>query len=268
MTATATSRPRRRHVPRWVPNQHGAWAMLVLPWLLGTILRLRSGEPASHLLPLLACWLTGYVAFYAASSWLKAPAGRRAPWLRPLVTAGALAGAFGLVTLALAGPALARWVPAFVPLLVPALVLASRRRERALAGGALTVTAASLMALVAAHPDPLSLPSAPDAGAAFAAAAGSFAYFFGTVLYVKTNIRERGSRGYLGASVAWHAAVTLAAAALASVGVLAWWWAPFFAAATARAWLVPRRGRPLSPKHIGFIEIGFCLVLVACFASW
>lgn len=266
MTVTARARPGHRRVPRWVPNQHGAWAMLVVPWLLGATLRLRAGEAGAFLLPLLGCWLAGYVAFYAASNWLKSAPGRRAPWVRPLVVAAAVSGVLGLATLALAGPALAWWVPAFIPLLVPALVLAGRRRERALVGGGLTVAAASLMALVAAHPDPLTLATASAADAALAAAAGSFVHFFGTVLYVKTNIRERGSRGYLAASIGWHAAATLAAFALASVGLLAWWWTPFLAATTVRAWLVPRRRRPLSPKHLGFGEIALCVVLVACFA--
>lgn len=267
-TTAAPPGRRRRPAPRWVPKQHGAWAMLVVPWLLGAILRLRAGETASHLLPLLGCWLAGYVAFHAASGWLKAPPGRRPAWVRPLVVSAAVAAAFGLLTLALTGASLAWWVVAFVPLLAPALVLAARRRERSVTGGALTVAAASVMAAVAAHPDPFAWPSAPDAGATLVAVLGSFAYFFGTVWYVKTTIRERGSRAYLAASLAWHGAATLLAAGLASAGVLPVWWAVFFAAATARAAVVPRRVPALTPPQIGLIEIGFCAVLVACFAWW
>lgn len=65
------------------------------------------------------------------------------------------------------------------------------------------------MAVVARHPDAAELLAHPDAAAA-GAAAGAFAYFFGTVLYVKTLIRERGNRAYLIASVAWHGLATLA----------------------------------------------------------
>ncbi|QGF23676.1 hypothetical protein Rai3103_08315 [Raineyella fluvialis] len=44
-SATAT----RRHRPRltsggWIPNQHGAWAMVTIPWLLGTWQRFHDGQ--------------------------------------------------------------------------------------------------------------------------------------------------------------------------------------------------------------------------------
>jgi hypothetical protein len=55
------------------------------------------------------------------------------------------------------------------------------------------------------------------------------AYFTGTVLYIKTMIRERGSTGHYRASVAYHLVI------LAAAG---WWRAPVafvFAVLLARA---------------------------------
>lgn len=46
------------------------------------------------------------------------------------------------------------------------------------------------------------------------AAALLLAYFFGTVRYVKTMIRERGRRGYVVASVGYHALITAVALVL------------------------------------------------------
>ena len=112
---------RRRRPPRWVPNQHGAWAMLAVPYLLGAILRLRSGEPAWFLVPLFVCWLAGYVAFYNASGWLKAPARRRPAWVRPTLVAGGVAVASGLATLAAVAPAW--WVLFFAVTTVRAAVI-------------------------------------------------------------------------------------------------------------------------------------------------
>lgn len=261
-----TGRRRRRHPPRWVPNQHGAWAMLVAPFVLGAILRLRSGEPAWFLLPLFVCWLIGYVAFYNASGWLKAPPARRQQWVQATLAAGALAAASGLVALVLAGSALAWWVSAFATLTAPALVLASRRHERALIGGLLTIAAACLLTVVARFPDPAGLVGSPDAATTLVAAGGSFAYFFGTVPYVKTNVRERRSRGYYAASVGYHVAVTLVAVAAFVVGVAPSWWIIFFAATAVRAAVVPRLATPLHVSQIGFIEVGLSATLIAAFA--
>lgn len=263
-----TGRRGRRRTPRWVPNQHGAWAMLAVPFLLGAVLRLRSGEPAWFLLPLFVCWLAGYVAFYNASGWLKSPPSRRSSWVRPTLTAGGVAAASGLATLALTGPALLWWVPLFTLLTAPALVLASRRNERALIGGLLTVTAACLLTVVARFPDPTALVGAQDAVAALStlvAAGGSFAYFFGTVLYVKTNIRERRSRGYYLASVGYHVAATLLAVLAAVAGVAPAWWSVFFAVTALRAAVVPRLAKPLSVTRIGFIEVGLSAALILAF---
>ena len=259
------ARQPRRSLPRWVPNQHGAWAMLIVPFVLGSVLRARAGESLVALVPLFGCWMAGYVAFYATSGWLKAPHGRRPAWLPSLIAAAGASAAFGVLALALVGSGLLAWVPAFLPLLVPALVLASRRRERAVLGGALTVAAASLMTLVARHPDAGQLLAHPDAAAA-GAAVGAFAYFFGTVLYVKTLIRERGNRAYLVASVGWHAVATLVAAAGASTGVARPWWALFFAATTVRAWVGPHLRSLPTPKQAGFGEIALCVALVGAFA--
>lgn len=251
----------------WVPKQHGAWAMLIVPYLLGVVMAVRAGVAGPWLLPLFAFWMLGYFAFNAASLWLKSAARRRPAVVPALGTYAAASALMGVATLALGGWGMTWWVLAYLPLVLPALWLAAQRNERATLGGALTVAAASLMALVARFPDPRSL---LDAGAAATApvlvAVLVFAYFFGTVLYVKTNIRERNNPAYLRVSIAWHAAWTLIAAALAAAGHLAWWWTLFFAATTARAWLVPGRG--WTAKRIGIIEGVFCLVLGACFLLW
>lgn len=239
--------------------------MLTVPFLLGTILRARAGEPLVPLVPLFGFWIVGYVAFHLASGLLKAAPGRRQEWVRPLTGAVCAATVLGVTTLALSGPGVLAWVPAFAPLLVSALALARARRERTLAGGALTVAAASLMTVVARHPDPLALPTHPDA-AALGAALGTFAYFFGTVWYVRTLIRERGNSTYLIASLAWHATATVVAAVLALGGVAPWWWTILFAALTARACLVPRLRPPPAPWQVGVGEIASCVVLVGAFA--
>lgn len=257
-----TTPTRRRRPARWVPNQHGAWAMLVVPFAVGTVARLESGEPSWFLVPLLLCWIAGYFAFFAASGWLKAPASRRGAWVRPFVIAAAITLLSGIATLVLAGPRLAWWIPGFVVLLTPALLLARLRRERDWTAGALTVAAASVMTLVARYPDPTQMLAAQDLTRMLVHTGATFAYFFGTVLYVKTNIRERGSRTFYAASVGWHVAATILAGALGAAGLAPWWWTVFFLAATARAVVVPRLVPALTPRTIGLVEGVFSAALV------
>jgi len=252
----------------WVPAQHGAWAMLVVPFVVGVALRAHDGLALPwFLLPLFAFWMLGYFAFNAGSLWLKAHPARRRPLVTPLVTYAAASAAFGLLTLGAAGPGVLGWVPAYLVLLVPALLLAANRRERATLGGGLTTAAASLMALVVRFPDVAGLLAwTPQARSATAAAALVFAYFFGTVFYVKTNIRERGNPRFYALSVAWHVLALLAAAglwagALASVG-----WVGLFAAAALRAAVVPRLRPPVTPLRIGLLEIALSVAIV-CIAA-
>ncbi|MFO8076742.1 MAG: hypothetical protein R6T85_11565 [Egibacteraceae bacterium] len=97
------------------------------------------------------------------------------------------------------------------------------------------------------------------------AAAVLLAYFLGTVLYVKTMIRERGRRGYVIASVAYHAAGTLGASVLAARGLQGWALTALWALLTLRALAGPalnaRRRRALRPAVVGAGEIVASLAL-------
>jgi hypothetical protein len=216
--------------------------MLVVPYLAGLLVAGWSWVAA----PLAGGWLAGYLLSYYAFQAVKS--GRPGRWRDQL----ALYGAVTLVLVAVvvwARPAVLWYAPAYAILLSVNGWYAWRRRERALAGGLASVVQSCLMVLVVAT----------VAGADPAAAAGAFAactaYFAGTVLYVKTMIRERGSASYRRWSVAYHA-VALAVAV---------WWGPalagLFGWLLVRAWLLP--GRSLAPKQVGLIEIGSCLLLLA-----
>jgi uncharacterized membrane protein YfcA len=180
--------PRRpRRTADWIPNQHGAWAMLVLPLTAGVWL---PGPTWVHL-PLALFWVVGYLAFHAAGRWLRSR--HRSRQLVPLVVYGAVAAILGIVTL-LAAPSLLWWTPAFLPLLALSLWWTARGAERSLRNDAVTVLAACLMA-----------PVAFDAGAGVGTGAGVgsvdgwaglwvaagvlLAYLLGTVLYVKGTDR-------------------------------------------------------------------------------
>jgi hypothetical protein len=68
-----------RRTAEWIPNQHGAWAMLVLPLAAGICL----AGPAWVHLPLALFWVVRYLAFHAAGRWLRSR--HRARQLAPRV---------------------------------------------------------------------------------------------------------------------------------------------------------------------------------------
>lgn len=244
--------------------------MLALPVVAGWVLRVReTGSASPELLPITACWVTGYLAFNAATAWLKAPSRRRPAALPPVLVFAAVSAAFGVVALVVSGPGLLGWVPVFLPLVAAALWLAASGRERSVAAGALTVAAAALMTPVARFvtADAALAALGTDAGAAALALTGIvFGYLFGTVLYVKTMIRERGRPGWVVASIGWHAVATAGATVLAASGKVGWAWPLFFAATVVRAALVPAIAtrRRVAPLAVGLLEIAFTAAFVAC----
>ena len=236
--------------------------MLLLPFAVGTARGVQDLGFRPVTVALGALWLVGYLAYAAAGLWLKSR--RRARYARPFVTYSVAAAALGVVVLVL-DPALALWAPAFLPFLALGLWASARRTERSVAAGAALTVAASLMtvvAYVACRPPGTGVGVAGAPTPVLLVAALLLAYLFGTVLYVKTMIRERGVRAYVVASVAYHAAVTAGAAVLAVAHDPSWWWATaFLAAATVRAAVLA--GRPLSPRTVGVGEIVASLVLCA-----
>jgi hypothetical protein len=209
--------------------------MLASPLLLGAL----AAGPAWVHLPLAAFWFAGYFAFFATSLWLKS--GRRARYLPPVRAYAAAAAALGLATLALE-PGLARWAPLFALPLGVGLWAAAHRRERELLTGLATVVGSALMTVVAYDAG-----HGSDLRRAWLLALVQFAYFGGTVFYVKSAIRERGNQRFLALSVAFHGV------AAALLWLVSPWLALVFAVLVLRAWLVPRLG--WSPKQLGIGEI-------------
>lgn len=242
----------------WVPNYHGAWAMILVPPFVGMIL---SSFHPEHLL-LLAVWWIGYFAFFSTGLWLRS---RRKPrYRRPVIVYGALTALAGL-PLALLVPELLIWIPVFAPLVLITLHQSINRRDRSLLNDTVTVLAAGLLTPVAFHLATLlgTIPAGRHGWEAWdwmwLATASITAYFIGTAFYVKTNIRERGNEGFFWLAVGYHAVFAVAATVLAAMGVvpilhaIVWW------AVTARTWAVAtysrRIGRRVSAKAIGMWEV-------------
>ena len=234
--------------------------MLLVPFAVGA---LEAGLSWRHL-PLLLAWLVGYFAFFAAGLWLRSR-GKRRYW-PPLRTYGVLTVLVGLVVIAIE-PEVLRWAVVFLPLLAFSLWCSWRRADRSLPNDGVTVLAACLMTVVAAGfgerlgeqvtPGLAGLAWLPgaDQGRSWVLAALLLAYFAGTVLYVKTMIRDRGDVGRYRLSVIYHVAVCVPAA------IASPWLGALFVALAVRAAVVPKRWPALSAPRIGVGEIVASLTL-------
>lgn len=307
---------RKRPSPGWIPNYHGAWAMITVPVLLGVIL---GGFVWEHLM-LLGLWWVGYFAFFATGMWLRSK--RRARYFPPVraYVLGTVPFAIGVLVTA---PYAVWWIPLFLPLIATTVWASMNRKDRSMVNNMATVGAAGLTLPVAYDIGTGgqgglwgtgllmdTLPHWPGLGsqgsdATLTAAAdtafgalgssdptlislamfpGSSAngeltgwlwtwlvtlvvawYFLGTVFYVKTNIRERGERGWLIATTVFHGVGMVFVVALAAIGLFSWWLAALWVIIFLRALLVPIYGQRegwLSAKAIGIGEVVVSIALV------
>lgn len=233
--------------------------MVVTPWVLGLAWAIGQGrfEPA-HVV-LFGFWMVGYFAFYAAGLWLKS---RFRPRYRSAVlTYGSVSAVLGVVVLLLA-PQWWSWVLVYVPICAFALWLSYQRRERDVVSGLATLVAACLLPVVMASGGITRIDGMPTLGVL---AAICFGYFFGTVWYVKTVIRERGKPSWLVLSIAWHAACVVAAL-FVPAPLPTGWVVAFFVLLLLRAvlvaWLGPMSGRRPKVSILGIGEFVLTVILL------
>ena len=96
-----------------------------------------------------------------------------------------------------------------------------------------------------------------------------YGYFAGTVLHVKSLIRERNNPAAARNSVLWHAAWFAAAVVLCGpwLGTGSPWWIVFFAVALARTTAMKRlqdNGLTFRPGTLGVVEIALSAAAIAC----
>ncbi len=234
--------------------------MLIVPFVVGV---LDTGPDWRHI-PLLFALFAGYLAFFAAGLWLRSRCKSR--YWPPVRAYGALAIVLGVVVMAIE-PGLLRWAVVFLPLLVVSLWCSWRRADRSLLNDGVTVLFACLMTVVVAgvgehggRPGSAALagvawlPGA-DQARTWVLAGLLFAYFGGTVLYVKSMIRNRGDRSRYLLSVVYHVVVCVPAALAGP------WLGALFVVLAVRAAIVPRWWPRLTPAMLGIGEIAVSLIL-------
>jgi len=253
---TTVARPDARSIPAhriWVPRQHGAWAMLGLPILLGVA----ASEPSYWQLVLAGAAYTGSLASITVQTWTRA---RRPPAYRAPIAVYGVAFVILAVVLVVAFPALLLTLLVFVPAGLVVFGGARPGTKRDLANSLAQVAQALVLVPAAAWVSGLFDPARVLAYGLVAAA-----YLVGTVLVVRSVLRERGNDRFAALSIGFHLAVT-------ALAIVAYPW-PYVALAaglTARAVglpLIQRRWssgpHPLRPIQVGIVEIIASLAVAA-----
>jgi len=239
----------------WLPRQHGAWAMLAVPFLLGIAVT----RPTGWHVVLGGAAAAGYLASATAQTWARARARQR--YTTSLLVYASTAAVLS-TALVVTHPGLLLAFVVLAPAGAITLVAAKLGRARGVAAGfAQVIQALVLVPAAASLAGPLDPPAI--AKTTFLAAV----YLVGTLLAVRSVIREQGNAGFAALSVGFHVAATAVGAILltppfvALLGLLA-----------IRAALLPivqRRRRdtatPLRPVHVGIVEtvLATCVVGLA-----
>jgi hypothetical protein len=225
----------------FVPNQHGAWAMLVIPFLFGMF---ASGSVWIHAL-LFCCWLLAYLFSYPFLQWVRT---QKRIYVKPaLVYAALLIPA--ATALILLNPGLARWGLLLLLPLIVNVYYARRNRERSLINDLAAVVLFSLMVFIAYDAG-----GGRDWTLAGELFAFSVLYFTGTVFYVKTIIRERNNIRFYRLSIAYHLALLVIAALMFPPALLL----PLAVLLVRAIWSPKLK---LNVKKTGVLEIAYSVMI-------
>ncbi|MCL2784640.1 MAG: YwiC-like family protein [Propionibacteriaceae bacterium] len=234
--------------------------MMIAPVLAGGII---AGYQWFHAV-LLGAWVIAYLGFMAVRGWLRPRGGLN--YRVPTLTYGALA-ALCVGVLVVWRPAFWWWAIPLAVLLGTSLLLIVTGKERTVLNDGLLIGASALMTVIAATASRLSsmgwsafIDTAAVPGAWLVAAVYA-GYFWGTIFYVKTMIRERGKLRWYVISVVYHAFLVIP-------GFLVNLWIGLVSVLILiRAILVPRLWPRTKPKWIGFGEIAITIIvtiIVSC----
>ena len=241
-----------RTIRLWLPHQHGAWAMLALPIVVGIA---ASRFVPSQLL-LMGAAVAAYLASATIQAWLRA---RRPPSFVPSIVAYAAAAAVLGIPLLVLEPRLLLVVVVLVPAGALTLAAAQPGTPRELALSLAHVVQASMLT-----PTAMLLAGEAGAGLLVAATAIVAAEMTGSALAVRSVIRERDNPGFAIRSVGFHLVVTLVAAATLPPA-----YALLGGLLTIRAAALPVARRRLAvtrwklrPVHVGLIEAAASIATV------
>ncbi len=226
----------------YIPNQHGAWAMLLIPFLFGMF----AAKPSWVHALLFLGWLLVYLFSFPFLQWARTK--KLQVYGKPMVLYGVILVPVA-ISLLLIQPELWKWVPCFIPLFIVNWYFAKKKRERAFLNDLAAVIQFSLIVFVA-----YSVGGGDSWTLATELFGLSILYFTGTIFYVKTIIREKNNVAFYRFSIGYHLVSIVVAAILFPPGILI----PLFLLLLRAIWF-PRT--KITVKKSGMLEIAFSLIM-------
>lgn len=227
---------------RYIPNQHGAWVMLILPFLFGVV---AFGAQPIHIL-LLLCWLILYLLSFPLLQWIKT--GKSNQYRQPALVYALLL--VPVVSLVLIHQSNLIVYGIFLGLcFVLNMYYARTRNERALINDIIAIVMFCSFIYPVMYTGQII-----DWHLATILFIIAGLYFVGTALYVKTMLRERGNRKYYYSSIIYHI-VILGLLSWINIGLVI-----SLALLLIRAVILPHF--KLKSKHVGIIEMGLAILLL------
>ncbi|WP_028544825.1 YwiC-like family protein [Paenibacillus taiwanensis] len=227
-----------------IPNQHGAWAMLIIPFLLGML----AAKPNWTHLWLAIAWFSAYCGSFAFLQGVKTS--KYAAYKKAYLVWGTMLLVSVIILLSCRVDIW--WMGVvMLPCYLVHMWFAKRKHERHFVNDAIAVLQFCWMLVIA-----FEVGGGTAWSLAWRLCAACVLYFVGTIFYVKTMIREKGNKNYYIGSVTVHIVAGIAVGLLLSP----WLALPFGVLFFRAVWMPCQR---VTIKQVGISEIVFS-VMTAC----
>lgn len=220
----------------FLPKQHGAWAMLIIPFWLGVV---ASGFIWQHI-PFFLGWLLLYLATYPMLLLFK---GKKVPFYRKWTFIYLLPALLLLQFPLWTRPSIVIFGFAMVPFFLINAYFSKKKNDRALLNDFSAIIAFGIAGLASGY-----LPEGAINGDTILIFITSTAFFIGSTFYVKTMIREKKNVVYKRVSWAYHLIIP-------AIYLFFGYWivAISFIPSLVRA--IYLYGKPYTMKKVGILEI-------------
>lgn len=220
----------------FMPKQHGAWAMLIIPFWLGAA----ASEIIWQHVPFFIGWLLLYLATYPLLLIFKK---KKIPFYRKWALIYMVPAIVFLLIPLFTTPTIAYFGFSMIPFFILNAYFSSKNKDRALMNDLSAIVVFSIAGLASSY-----LPGGTINEEAILVFAASILFFTGSTFYVKTMIREKKNTHFKWISWTYHLLVPILwlGAGEAIVAV---------AAVPSLVRAVAFYGKPLSVMKVGIYEI-------------
>ncbi|MDO5746896.1 MAG: YwiC-like family protein [Actinomycetaceae bacterium] len=261
----------------WISDQHGAWPIAIVPLVFGLITgSLVAGTTSERswgnitltvlaVVAIIIAWMSAFLDFSALTAWLKSK--RKPRYHKAIITYTSIAAACALI-IAIAVPRVIVWLILLVPFFTATTVLTWTGRDRSFITRVCSIVASLIMiplltdvvsSRVFSRNWSLWSAFLCDLPFVWFLAGGLGAYYVASVPYVKTMIRERGSKLWIAFSIGIHALFLAITIWGYTQGFVSWlmitMWIILLGRATAMPYVLHRKGKPIHPKYVGKLEV-------------